>query len=201
MFFHSTQTLKSDFVFLKNIKMDNKGKEGSLKSMMFIMLISLAIAGLWDTLPTIKNSVHSLLDPSLGLLLNWDVTYGLLLIIVILTFLMTLVQKYTTDQETLKEMRKEQKLLQVEMKNYRDNPEKMMELNKKSMEFIPKTLKLSMRAIIYTSIPLILLFRWFMDYFSLMPEFRFFGFFTWFWFYLISYMIFSSILRKVLKVV
>jgi len=187
---------------MDNLKVTgNKGKEGSLKSMMFIMLISLAIAGLWDTLPSIKNFVHSIFDPSLGVLLSWDVTYGLLLIIAVLTFLMTLVQKYTTDQETLKEMRKEQKILQEEMKKYRDDPGKMMELNKQSMAFIPKTLKLSMRAIIYTSIPLILLFRWFMDYFALIPEFRFLGFFTWFWFYLISYMIFSSILRKVLKVV
>jgi len=48
---------------------------------------------------------------------------------------------------------------------------------------------------------LILLFRWFMDYFSAIPDFRFLGFFTWFWFYLLSYMIFSGIIRKVLKVV
>jgi len=181
--------------------MGNKGKEGSLKSMILIMVTSLAIAGLWDALPSIKNFVHLLFDPSVGALLNWDLTYGLLLVVMILTFIMTLVQKYTTNQETLKEMRKEQKLLQKEMKTYRDNPQKMMELNKKSMEFIPKTLKLSMRSIVYTSVPSILLFRWFMDYFSVMPEFRFLGFFTWFWFYLISYMIFSSILRKVLKVV
>jgi uncharacterized membrane protein (DUF106 family) len=181
--------------------MDNKGKEGSYTSMILIMVASLVIAGLWESLDFIKNSIHAILDPSVGAVLNWEVTWGLLLVIFILTIIMTLVQKYTTDQDTLKEMRKEQKVLQEEMKQYRDDPKKMMELQKKSFEFIPKTMKLSMRAIVYTSIPLILLFRWFMDYFSAIPDFRFLGFFTWFWFYLLSYMIFSGIIRKVLKVV
>jgi uncharacterized membrane protein (DUF106 family) len=181
--------------------MDNKGKEGSYTSMILIMVASLAIAGLWESLDFIKNSIHAILDPSVGAVLGWNLTWGLLLVIFVLTIIMTLVQKYTTDQDTLKEMRKEQKVLQEEMKQYRDDPKKMMELQKKSFEFIPKTMKLSMRAIVYTSIPLILLFRWFMDYFAAIPDFRFLGFFTWFWFYLLSYMIFSGIIRKVLKVV
>ena len=98
-------------------------------------------------------------------------------------------------------MKKEQKILQEEMKKYKDNPEKIMELQKKQLEFIPKTMKLSMRAIAYTGIPLILSFRWFMDYFELIPEFKFFGFFTWFWFYLVFSIIFSSVLRKIMNVV
>ena len=120
------------------------------------------------------------------------------LIIAILT---TIIQKYATDQETLKELKKEQKLLQEEMKKYKDHPEKLMELQKKQLEFIPKTMKLSMRAIVYTGVPFILLFRWFMDFFNTIPDFRFFGFLSWFWFYLIFTIILSSILRKIFKVV
>jgi uncharacterized membrane protein (DUF106 family) len=63
-----------------------------------------------------------------------------------------------------------------------------------------KIMELSMRSAFYTIIPFILLFRWFMDYFAEMPEFRFVGFFSWFWFYLVFAIIFSSILRKVLRV-
>ena len=87
------------------------------------------------------------------------------------------------------------------MKKYKDHPEKLMELQKKQFEFIPKTMKLSMRAIVFTGIPFILFFRWFMDFFTAIGDPKFFGFLSWFWFYLIFSIIFSSILRKIFKVV
>ena len=86
------------------------------------------------------------------------------------------------------------------MQKYRDNPSKVLELNKQSMKLMGDMMSITMRSSFITIIPLILLFRWFMDYFAQIPDFRFFGFFTWFWFYLLSVIIFSSILRKVLKV-
>ena len=181
--------------------MNNSGKEGSFAPIIFVMIVSLAIASLWNSIPVIKNTVHSILNPTAGFLMNWNLTRGMMIVVLIITFITTLVQKYGTDQETLREMKKEQKILQEEMKKYKDNPEKIMELQKKQLEFIPKTMKLSMRAIAYTGIPLILSFRWFMDYFELIPEFKFFGFFTWFWFYLVFSIIFSSVLRKIMNVV
>ena len=39
--------------------------------------------------------------------------------------------------------KKEQKILQEEMKKYRDHPEKMAELSKKQFAFFPKTMKLT----------------------------------------------------------
>ena len=113
---------------------------------------------------------------------------------------MTIAQKYGTDQKALKEIKAEQKKIQEEMKQYKDHPEKVAELTKKQFEFMPLMMKHSMRPIIYTGIPIILFFRWFMDIFEAMPDFRFFGFFSWFWFYLVLSIIFSMILRKVMKV-
>ena len=77
---------------------------------------------------------------------------------------MTIIQKYATDQKILREMKEEQKILQEEMKKYKNHPEKVAELSRKQLEFIPKTMKLTMRPIVYTAIPLILFFRWFMDF-------------------------------------
>ena len=125
----------------------------------------------------------------------------MLILVFIIALITTLIQKYATDQETLRELKKEQKIIQEEMKKYKDHPEKLIELQKKQFEFIPKTMKLSMRALVFTGVPFILLFRWFMTYFSSIGDPRFFGFLSWFWFYLIFTMIFSSILRKVMKVV
>ena len=181
--------------------MDNKGKEAGFGLIFLVMLASLAIASFWQHVPAIRNSVHTVLDPTAGALLGWNLTWGMLILVLLIGLITTLVQKYATDQETLKELRKEQKILQAEMKQYREDPGKMMELQKKQLEFLPKTMKLSMRGIIYTGVPFILLFRWFMDYFLAIPDFRFFGFLSWFWFYLIFTILFSSILRKKMNVV
>ncbi|PIN90175.1 hypothetical protein COU57_04320 [Candidatus Pacearchaeota archaeon CG10_big_fil_rev_8_21_14_0_10_32_14] len=180
--------------------LDKKGKEGSLLPILIILIVSLLIAGMWDKNAVIKNTAHSILDPSAGALLDLNVIWGMLLLVLILSIIMTIVQKYATDQVTLKEMKMEQKKLSEEMKKVKDNPSRMMELQKESMKFMMPMMKLSMRGIIYTGIPLILMFRWFMDYFSANP-YKFFGFMTWLWFYLIASIVFSSILRKYMDVV
>ena len=188
--------------------LDKKGKEGSFMPIFFIMVISLVIAFAWDKpgFTFIPNSVNAVLNPTAGFLLNWNLTAGMLLIVLIITVLTTIIQKYATDQEALKELKKEQKILQAEMKKYKDHPEKVAELSKKQFQFIPKTFKLTSRAITFTGIPFILFFRWFNDVFTVMEAttgapIKFLGFLSWFWFYLIFTMVFSSILRKTFKVV
>lgn len=186
--------------------MDNKGKEGSLVPVFLVMAGSLVIAGLWDKWPVVKEFAHKLLDPTAGALLDWRLTIGMLIIIFLISVFTTIVQKYATDQDSLKELRKEQKILQEEMKEFKNHPEKLLALQKKQMQQMPetfmKTFKLTSRAMIYTAVPFILLFRWFYDYFGLFEEpVRFFGFLSWFWFYFIFVIIFSSILRKNFNVV
>ena len=176
-------------------------KERSFKGIFVVMMISLLIAAFWERLDFVKNALNYVLQPTAGWLLGWDLHLGLLLIVFILTFITTIVQKYATDQETMKELKKEQKVLQEEMKKYREHPQKIMDMQKKQMELLPKMMKLSMRPVIFTGIPFILLFRWFIDYFKSIEDPLFFGFLTWFWFYLIFAVTFNIILRKVLKVV
>lgn len=182
-------------------------KKGSFVPIIIVMVISLAMAAYWDNIAVIKNTVHAILDPSAGALLNWDLTIGMLIIVFIITLITTIIQKYTTDQKELKKLRDEQKTLQKEMQKYKDNPAKLTELQKKSFEFIPKTFKLTSRAMLFTGIPFILLFRWFYDTFNAISVANngvdpvFLGFLPWFWFYLISAMVFSGFLRKWMKVV
>jgi uncharacterized membrane protein (DUF106 family) len=182
--------------------MDKKAKEGGFGFIFIVLIVSLLIAGFWDKVPLIKNSVHSVLNPSAGLLLDSHLFWGMTFLVFLISLFMTLIQKYATDQETLKGLKAEQKELQKEMKEFKHDAAKVMELQKKQFEFIPLMMKHSMRPIIYTGIPIILLFRWFMDYFSAsaMEAYRFLGIFSWFWYYLVLSIIFSSILRKVLKV-
>ena len=171
----------------------------SLRILFLVLLVSLAIAFLWGIIPQIKSSVHFVLDPSAGKLLDWNMTFGLIIISAIISFITMLLQKYTTDQETLRQIKKEQKLLQEEMKTIRDNPKKLMELQRKQFEFVPRTLDITIRPLVYTSVPIILFFRWFGDYFASHP-YKFFGFLSWIWAYIIFSIILSSIFKKVLNV-
>jgi len=66
------------------------------------------------------------------------------------------------------------------------------------MALMPKIMSITMKGSFFTIIPFVLLFRWFMEFFSqpAFESFKFFGFLNWFWFYLIFTMIFSGFLRK-----
>lgn len=174
----------------------------SIFKIMFVLMgISLLIVFIWDSVPFIKNTVNSILDPSAGVLLNWNITWGMLILISIIALITTLIQKYVTDQKALRELKQEQKELQKEMRKYSQHPEKMLELNKQSFSIMPKIMSITMKGTMVTMIPFVLLFRWFLGYFSEIPDFRFFGFLGWIWFYLIFIVIFTSIFKKLLKVV
>ncbi len=176
----------------------------STKTMLWffgIMLVSLFIASKW-TSPltiigsdmTIKDAVGSFMDPTFGKILEWNFWAGFILVITLISFILTLCQKYLSDQNALKEIKKEQKYLQEEMKKYKEHPEKLLEFQKKQLEFFPRTFELTMKPLIFTSIPIILLFRWFSDEF--LPVLGNW----WILWYLIGAMVFSSLFRKWLDV-
>ena len=125
------------------------------------LLISFVILGMWDSVPVIKNTVNGVLDPTFGKLIKMNFLFGFMIVVGILALILTFVQKYTTDQKTLRELKKEQKILQGEMKKYKDDPAKILELQKKQFEFLPKTMDLTATSILYTIVPMILLFKWF----------------------------------------
>jgi uncharacterized membrane protein (DUF106 family) len=180
---------------------NSKKKEGSFRAIGIFFIISMLIAFNWDNWPWLKNGIHYILDPTAGWLLNWELTIGMLIIVFVISLVTTVVQKYATDQDTLREMKKEQKEIQKQMKEFKQDPKKLAHLQKKQFSMMPKQMKLSMRAIIYTGIPFILFFRWFDDFFKLAGSPKFFGFLGWFMFYLIATIVFSSIMKKKLDVV
>ena len=168
--------------------------------MMLVMIISLVVAALWDSVPAISWFVHAILDPTLGYLLNINLQIGFVLIVIVITFVTTVIQKYGTDQEALKSLKEQQKSLQAEMKQHRGDPSKMIELQKQQLEHLPKTFELTMKPVVYTAIPFILLIRWFDDIFKNLGDPKVLGFLSWFWGYLVLSIILSMILRKIMKV-
>lgn len=181
--------------------MKNKKGAGGMIWFFVILLVSVYIASKWNSQltifgsdKTVKEIVSYVLDPTFGVLLRWNAYAGFIIIVAIITFFLTLAQKYFSDQAQLKEIKKEQKYLQEEMKKYKDHPEKLLEFQKKQLEFFPRTFELTMKPFIYTSVPVILLFRWFSDHLLIL-----FGSW-WILWYLISAMVFSTIFRKWLDV-
>lgn len=116
---------------------------------------------------------------------------------IILAFLMSLfiniVSYYMTDREKMKEIKERQKDLRKQMKLVKNNPEKVMELNKKMLEDMPEQLKLSMRPMIITLIPLLIFFGWLRSTFA---ETAIAG--TWFWWYIGASIVASIIIRKLM---
>lgn len=170
----------------------------SIRTLLLISLLGIAIATFWNSLPFLKNGVHAALDPTVGALLLWNASWGLVLISALISLITSLLQKYTTDQETLKLIRSEQKLIAQQMKEFKGQPEKFLELQKKQMQLLPKTMEITLRPALYTAIPFILLIRWFSDYFT-GESVKIFGFMGWIWAYLLFAIIFSLIFRKILK--
>ncbi len=195
------QEKKTDPRNSSNLMKDKNAKEGSFTPLVLIMIASLVIAFYWDKISFIKEAIHFIFNPTAGALLDWNLNIGMLIIVFIISIITTLVQKYATDQDKLKELKKEQKEIQKQMKEFKNHPEKIMELQKKQFAMMPKQMKLSMRGIAYTGIPFILFFRWFNDYFLAAGNPKFILGLSWFWFYLIFAMVFSSILRKKMDVV
>mgnify|MGYP001233169240 CR=1 FL=1 len=115
--------------------------------------------------------------------------------IIIFSFLVTLfitvVTYYMTDRTRMKELKNKQKSLRKEIKKHRDNPQKMMELNKQMMEDMPEQLKHSFKPMLVTMIPIIIMLGWLRGtYTGILPG--------WFWWYMISSIVFSISLRKIL---
>ena len=121
-------------------------------------------------------------------------THPRILIIVlsfIVTLVITLVYYFMTDREKMKEIKERQKELRKEMKQYRDNPEKMMEINKKMLEDMPEQLKQSLKPMLITMIPLLILFAWLRSSYAETTIAS-----TWIWWYIGSSLIFSITIRK-----
>jgi len=54
--------------------------------------------------------------------------------LIAITVIITLAYKYLTDQDKMKHLKGRQKEFQAEMKSHRDNPEKMMSVQKEAMK-------------------------------------------------------------------
>ena len=122
---------------------------------------------------------------------------SIILISLMVTIFITTVRYFMVDKDKMKEIKARQKELRKEIKLYKDNPEKMLELNQQMMEDMPEQMKQSFKPMLITMIPVLILFKWM---FSVYSETALSGtsflFPVWLWWYIGSSIIFSIILSK-----
>jgi len=168
----------------------------------YVMLLMYLVGGaatfLWNQVPLMKTTVHAILDPSIGALLDWNINFGFIIVMLLFAVITTLAQKYFSDQVALKTLKEEQKLIQEEMKLYKQDPTKTAALTSKSMELTMKTMPLTMRPTLYTMLPFLLTFRWFYDYFAANPV-KVLGM-NWLVAYFIIILVTAPLFKKVFKV-
>jgi len=109
------------------------------------------------------------MDFLLGWMLNMPLWLAILIFTLIMTFAINLVHKFTTNQTEMRSVRGRLKKLQAEMKKQRDNPKKLQKLNAEAMQLNGTYMKMSMRPLLFTFIPLIILFGWMNAHLALAP--------------------------------
>ncbi|MBI4452648.1 DUF106 domain-containing protein [Candidatus Woesearchaeota archaeon] len=78
----------------------------------------------------------------------------------LISLIIILVTKYTTNQEMMKSLKEDMKLHQKQMKELKNNPAKMMEMQKKAMEANMKYMSHSLKPTLITLIPIFFIFGW-----------------------------------------
>jgi len=142
--------------------------------------------------------LNSFFDLIFGFLINLSPLAGLLVVSLILTLITSLSYKFLTNQEEMKEQKDNISRLQKELKLLKDDPKKMMEKQREIMEINMKMMKHNIKPMLITFIPLIIIFSWLRTTYE--PFGKLIIGLSWFWIYLISAIIFSIIIRKVLKI-
>ncbi len=119
---------------------------------------------------------------------------SVILAALLVAFFISLVNYFVLDKERMREIKGKQKALQEEMKNHKDNPQKLMELQKEMFSHMGETMRHSMKPMLITFIPLIILFPIIRNMLLTTSIAS-----TWFWWYLVSSLISSMIFRKLFK--
>ncbi len=93
-------------------------------------------------------------------LLKLPAFLAILILSFIVSIVIILITKYTTDQALMKKLKEDIKEYQKQAKELKNEPAKAMEMQKKAMELNMKYMTHSLKPTIITFIPIILIFGW-----------------------------------------
>ncbi|MBU2104455.1 MAG: DUF106 domain-containing protein [Nanoarchaeota archaeon] len=119
---------------------------------------------------------------------------SIIIFALLVTLVMTLITKKVTDQNRMRELKEIQKKCQINIKDSKGDLKKQKEIQKEMMQCSMELMKHSFKPMLITMIPILILIWWIRSIYSTV-------FPGWIWWYLVSAMASSIILRKIFKVV
>ena len=115
----------------------------------------------FDFIRFVSDVFNPILNPVLRPILDpIPTSWAVILMSVIITLITTLVYKKFTNQEVLKSLKEELKEIQAEMKQFSHDVAKSTELQKRSWEKMLQQMKMSMKPMLITWIPILIIFAW-----------------------------------------
>ncbi len=112
------------------------------------------------------------------------------------TILMILITKKFTNQNRMKELKEIQKTCQIKVKENKENPKELAKIQKEMLDCSMELTKHSMKPLLFTFIPLILLFGWLKGIYVGSEIAK-----TWIWWYIGAGVFSNLIFRKIFNVV
>lgn len=111
------------------------------------------------------NLLNSIFGPLLGL----SPFFIILIMSLFISLIIVVIYKFTTDQSLMKDLKDEIKSFQTQMKTLKDNPSKMMKVQKKAMETNMKYMMQSFKPTLFTFLPIIVIFGWLSAHLAFIP--------------------------------
>lgn len=144
--------------------------------------------------------LDSFFNAIFGPILRLQEPFALFIISFILTIITTLVYKFFTDQNLMKQLKEDMKSMQDQMKDSTQTEEKKLQLQKTMLEKNMVYMKHSMKPTLITFIPIIITFGWLRNYYTALGNPKIFFGMTWIWSYLIFSIAISMLARKLLNI-
>ena len=118
---------------------------------------------------------------------------SIIILAFLMTFFMTLVTKFVSDQKKIKELKTTQKDCRINLKKFQLGSPEYMKVQQEMMACSMEIMKKSFKPMLYSFIPLIIFFWWIRGIYSEV-------FSSWLWWYIGAGVFSSIVLRKLLKV-
>jgi uncharacterized membrane protein (DUF106 family) len=104
--------------------------------------------------------MSSIFDPVFVPLIRISPLLAVVVLSLLITFIMTIIYKYMTNQKRMKEMKDKLNGFQKEIKAAGKDQKRMMEINKEMMMINAEYMKHSLKPMIVSWIPVLLIFAW-----------------------------------------
>lgn len=110
-----------------------------------------------------------ILNPVFNPILNLGPFWAIILMSFLVSLIISIVYKLTTDQKKMKEIKDEIKSFQDRAKAEKEDPNKMMAIQKEAMSKNMEYMKMSFKPTLFTFIPILLIFGWMADHLAYEP--------------------------------